>query len=208
MQLDEIITGEREPRNTHLLCRRRRRCIAARRRHDLLLSRLVVGEIVKDARLVAILMQDLHDLLSLLRGHLLRVARVRHRLVLVVLQPDVPQLAVGHVLHVDPLHLELSLPLVLRPHLRRRVVVDGRHHLRHAAEVSRAVDAVQEVDGALGLAFAVRRIQVLVAVLRAAPDRVLDRAVDVVLRVALYDKVSRALQGQVELLLVILVRHS
>ena len=55
--------------------------------------------------LVFVGVDDLEHLPALLWRHLLRVPAVGDRLVLVVLQPDVPQLAVGHVLHVDPPHL-------------------------------------------------------------------------------------------------------
>ena len=45
-----------------------------------------------------------------------------------VVEPDVPQSLVGNVLDKDPSQSEHALPLVLRPHRRRRVVVDlGKH---------------------------------------------------------------------------------
>lgn len=42
------------------------------------------------------------------------------------------------VLDVDPANLENSFPLVGRPDVARRLVVDGREHLSHAGEVSTA----------------------------------------------------------------------
>lgn len=69
-------------------------------------------------------LNDYHS--ALLRRHFLGVARVRHRLVLVVLEPDVAQGGVGHVLHVDPLDGELAAPLVLRPDAQRRRHVHRR----------------------------------------------------------------------------------
>lgn len=48
-----------------------------------------------------------------LQGHLLGVLGLCDRLV-IVHQPDVPQLAVGDVLDKNPLHVKLALPLVLR----------------------------------------------------------------------------------------------
>ena len=64
-------------------------------------------------------------LLGLLQGHLLSVPGVGDGLVVIVLQADVPQLVIGHVLDEHPLHLKLALPLVLRPDARIGIVV---HH--------------------------------------------------------------------------------
>lgn len=54
-------------------------------------------------------------LFGLLQRHFLSVPGVGHWLVVIVLQPDVSQLVVGHVFDENPLHLKLALPLVLRP---------------------------------------------------------------------------------------------
>ncbi len=131
---------------------------------------------------------DLQHLLGLLQRHLLRVTGVGHGLVVIVLQADVPELAVGHVFNKQPVHVEFALPLVLRPNAGTGAVVYGRTHLRHTAEVSAAVDAEQQIDRTLAVDGAKGRIQPLVTVFRAAPDGVLDGAVDVVLRVALMMK--------------------
>ena len=149
-------------------------------------------------------MNDAEHLAALLRRNFLSVSRICHRLSLVVLQADVSQLAVRNVLDVYPLDGELALPFLLSPDVRRRLVVDGRRHLRDTAEVAAAVDAEEQVDRALAFALAERRIQPLVAVLCAAPDAVLDRPVNVVLRVTLDDEESRPFRAQVELFRVVL----
>lgn len=116
------------------------------------------------------------------------------------------QLHVRNVLHIDPTNTKLSLPLVLRPDARVGVVVDGAGHPRHTAEVTRAVHREEQVDHAtLALALAVRRVQPLVAVLRAAPNLVLDAAVDIVLGVRLDHEEARVRRRQVELLRVVVV---
>lgn len=127
---------------------------------------------------------DFQRLDSLRIRHLLGVARVCDGLVFVILQPDLPQLGIRDVLDVDPAHLEGTLPLVLRPHGRNGVVIDGRHHLRDTAEMSRSVHREEQIHHAsLLFAFAVRLVQPLVAVFGGAPDLVLDASVDVILRV-------------------------
>ena len=70
-----------------------------------LLALLVVDKVVEDRCHVVEGVDDLQHRLGLVRRHLLGVAAVGHRLVLVVLQPDVPQLHVGHVLDVYPFDL-------------------------------------------------------------------------------------------------------
>lgn len=157
----------------------------------LLLSLLVVREVVEDRRRVLESVNDFHHLNSVSVGNFLRVTRVRHRLVLIVLQADVTQLRVGHVLDVDPLHAERALPFVLRPDARVGIVVDGRDHLRNAAEMAAAVDREEEVnDAGVLFAFAECLIQALVAVLRRTPNLVLDAAVNVVFRVGFDDEES------------------
>lgn len=80
----------------------RRRLLAA---VLLLLTLLVVHEIVEDGRGVAVRVHYPQHLQALGVGHLLGVPRVRYRLVVVVLQPDVAELYVGHVLHIYPSYL-------------------------------------------------------------------------------------------------------
>lgn len=150
------------------------------------LALFVVDEVIEYRHRVLVAMDDLQCLHTLRVRHLLGVARVRDRFVLVVLQPDVAQLPVRDILHVNPTHLERALPLVLRPDARDRVVVDGRHHLCNAAEVTGPVHREEQIHHATFLfALAVRLVQPLVAVLGRAPDLVLDAAVDVILRIRL-----------------------
>lgn len=70
-------------------------------------------EVVEDGGGVLVAGDDLEHLPRLVERYLLRVARVGHWLVLVVLQTDVTQLAVGHVLDKDPAYVEPTLPLIL-----------------------------------------------------------------------------------------------
>ena len=90
----------------------------------------IVNKIVKNRSLVSKSVDDLQDQLALVRGHFLGVPAVRHRLVLIVLQTNVSQLIIRHVLHVDPFDLELTLEFVLDPHVARRVVVNSGQHLK------------------------------------------------------------------------------
>lgn len=71
----------------------------------LLLPFLVVHEIIEDGRGVTVRVHYPQHLQAFGVRHLLRVPGVCHWLVVVVLQPDVTQLHVGHVFHVYPTHL-------------------------------------------------------------------------------------------------------
>ena len=180
----------------------------------LILSLLVVLEVVEYGRGVSVGVKDLEHLFALLEGNLLSVARVGHRLVVVVLQLDAAQVLIGHVLHVDPLDLKAAAPLVLRPHIGALVVVHARHHLGHAAKVTRAVHREEQVDGHLAVhlmrqrrrALHEGRVEASIAVLGGAPDVVLDAAVHVVLRVALDDEEASGARRQVELGRIVVVR--
>lgn len=83
--------------------------------------------------------QYLQHLDPLVVRYFLGIPRVRHRLIVIVLQPNVAQLSIRHIFHIYPFHLELASPLVLRPDAGRGVVVHRRHHLCHATEVARPV---------------------------------------------------------------------
>ena len=189
----------------------------------LILSLLVVLEVVEYGRGVSVGVKDLEHLFALLEGNLLSVARVGHRLVVVVLQLDAAQVLIGHVLHVDPLDLKAAAPLVLRPHIGALVVVHARHHLGHATKVTRAVHREEQVDGHLAVhlmrlivvvvsgelwrrALHECRVEASIAVLGGAPDVVLDAAVHVVLRVALDDEEASGARRQVELGRIVVVR--
>ena len=73
-----------------------------------LLALLVVDKVVQDRRLVVEGVNDFQHRLRLVGRDLLGVPAVGHRLVLVVLQADVPQLGIRHVLHIDPLDLKIT----------------------------------------------------------------------------------------------------
>ena len=73
----------------------------------LLLPLLVVHEVVENGGRVLEGVDDLEDHLPLLRRHLLGVTAVGHRLVLIVFEPDVTELTVRNVFHVDPLEASL-----------------------------------------------------------------------------------------------------
>lgn len=119
------------------------------------------------------------------------------------------QLHVRNVLDVYPPNSKLSLPLVLQPHTRVRVVVDGTHHPRHPAEMPAPVDREEQVDHAtLLFSLAVSGVKSLVSMLGTAPDLVLDAAVDVVLRVRLYHEEAGQGRRQIELLRIIIVLNS
>ena len=114
---------------------------------------------------------------SLLGRHFLGISRIRDRLEIVVLQHDMPQFTVRHVLHVDPLHFELALPLILRPDARAGVVVDRRDHLSDTAEMTATVHRVEQIDRThIHLLFE-RIVQFHVAVFGRTPDTVLDGSV-------------------------------
>lgn len=86
---------------------------------------LIVSEIVENRCRMVESMNNFQDLEPLRVWHLLHVTRIRHRFVLIVLQANVAQLCVGHIFHIEPLHLELALPFVLVPDGRYRIIVDG-----------------------------------------------------------------------------------
>jgi hypothetical protein len=172
----------------------------------LLLPLFVVHKVVENGGGVLIGVDNLENHLALVGRNFLRVPGVSDGLVFIVLQTDVPQLAVGHVLHVDPLDLELAFELVLHPYTATGVgIVHCTQHLRHAAKVARAVHREQQVDGPVGVLGLEGPVQSLVAVISRAPNLVLDAAVDVVLTEALDDKVASVLWTHVKALGVVVV---
>lgn len=139
-------------------------------------------------------MYNAPHLLALGIGNLLRVTRVRYRLILVIFQTNRTQLGIRHVLHVNPAHFKRTLPLVLRPHRRIRGIIHVRNHLRHTAKMPTPIDAVEQIDSTcLLFALMERLIQTLVAVLRRAPNVVLDAAMNVILGIRLDDEETRHL---------------
>lgn len=112
------------------------------------LLQFIVQKVVENGGAMVVVVNDREHLLSLLIGHLLGVAAVGYRLVLIILQGYVPKLVVGHILDVDPLHLKLALPLVLRPNAGRGIVVHMTHHLCDATEMTyKGVEAKGEHRG-------------------------------------------------------------
>lgn len=119
-----------------------------------------------------------------------------------------PQLHVRNVFHVNPTYAKLTLPLVLRPDTTVALIVDRRHHLRHAAEVARPVDGEKQIERrALAARLPISLIQPLVAVLRAAPDLVFNRPVYVVLRVGFDHEEPGPGSSLIELYGVVIIFH-
>lgn len=127
---------------------------------------------------------DFHHLNTVSVGDFLGVTRVRDRLVFIILQANMSQLRVGHVFYINPLNAERALPLILRPNTRVGIIIDLRYHLSHATEVTGAVNRKEQVDNAvLLLTFSECLVQSLVAMLRGAPNLILDTAMDVIFRI-------------------------
>lgn len=172
------------------------------------LAALVMPEIVKDARRVTIGMQDTQHRYALRVRDFLRVPRIGHRLVLIVLELNVSQLHVRNILHVYPTDAKLTLPLVLRPDTTVALIIDGRYHLRHAAKVTGSVDGKEQIKGrTLATRFSISLIQSFVAVFRAAPDFILDGPVYVVLRVRLDYEEPGTRRGLIKLYGIIIILH-
>ena len=133
-----------------------------------------------------VLVHDTQYLFALLRWHLLRVARVCHRFVLIVLQSDVTQLTVRNVLNIYPFHFNLAFSLILGPHTRSGIIVQGGHHLCHPTKVSTSIYAEEQVQRTFALTFTVGSVHTFIAMLCTTPDTVLDGAMDIVLRITLY----------------------
>ena len=149
---------------------------------------------------------DLEHHFAFFRRHFLCISRIGHRFILVVFQPNMPQLAIGHVFHVNPLNLELAFKLVLHPNATSGIgIVQGAQHFRHSTKVSRSVDREKEENGACASLGLEGRVQPLVAVLRGTPDFVLDAAVNVVFTEAFNDKVSSVLRTHIKALGVVFV---
>lgn len=110
------------------------------------LPALVMPEIVEDARRMTIGVQDTQHRNALRMRDFLRVPRIGHRLVLIVLELNVSQLHVRNILHVYPTDAKLTLPLVLRPDTTVALIVDRRDHLRHAAKVTGAVNRKEQIQ--------------------------------------------------------------
>lgn len=99
-----------------------------------------------------------------------------------------PELVIGHIFDKNPLHVKLSLPFVLRPDPSTSAIVHRGLHLSHATEMPTPIDTEEQVDRPLATHGPEGAVQALIAMFRAAPNGVLDGAVNVILRVALYDE--------------------
>lgn len=82
----------------------------------LLLPFLVVRKVIKYRRRVTVLVHYLQHVPAFLEGNLLRVSGVGHGFSFVVLESYMSQLNVRNILHVNPAHSKLALPLILGPH--------------------------------------------------------------------------------------------
>lgn len=138
------------------------------------LPRFVPSIILQQARPGLVRRQYPQHLESGVVRHFLRVARGRHGFVLWRVaatkaeepvrfhrsstvrvltsnarKTNVPQSRQRHVLDVDPPNFEHAFPLVRRPDVRARLVVDRRQHLGHASKVT----AVHNASGKSGFFF-------------------------------------------------------
>jgi len=120
----------------------------------------------------------------------------------------VAQLVVRNIFDINPLHLELSFPLVLSPDPSTAMVVHPVEHLRHPTEMPAAVHREEEEHRTLALPFPPGRVQSFVAMLRATPNLVFDTPMDIIFTIALYHKEARIFRAQIEIPGVVLVATS
>lgn len=73
-------------------------------------------------------------------AHFLGVSAVSHRLVLVVLQDDVPEAGVGNIFYNVPLGREAAGPFILLPEVHVPTEVNVPSHLRHPTKLPTGVD--------------------------------------------------------------------
>lgn len=139
---------------------------------------------------------------------LLCVSRVGHRLVLIIFELNVSQLHIRNILHVYPTDAKLTLPLILRPNTTVALIIDRRDHLRHATEMAGSVHREEQIKRrTFATSLPISLIQPLVAVLRAAPNFILDGPVDIILRVRFDHEKPRARRGLIELHGIVVVLH-
>lgn len=131
---------------------------------------------------------DAQHLQSFGMRHFLRIARIRYRFVLIVFEANVAQLHVRHIFHVNPSHLELSLPLILRPNRTIGIIINRRHHLGHSTEMTGSIHRKEQIHRSVTLALPKRLVQSFVTVLCAAPNLVLDAAMNIVFRIRFDNK--------------------
>lgn len=109
------------------------------------LSAFVMPKIVENACRMTIGVQNTQHRDALRVRDFLRVPRIGHRLVLIVLELNVSQLHIRNILHVYPTDAKLTLPLVLRPDTTVALIIDGRDHLCHSAKVTRSIDRKEQI---------------------------------------------------------------
>jgi len=136
---------------------------------------------------VLVFVNDVEHAFSFARWHFLRVARESDRLEVVVGQVDVTKSRIGHVLDVRPTNAELTTESVIGPNAGLAVEVDATRHLGNAAEFATVIHA-EEKDGRSVVMMVLEGIvQLLVTVVRRAPNSMFDRRPDVLFRVAFDD---------------------
>lgn len=141
----------------------------------------------------------MEDLDALIMRHFLSVSRRCDWLVLGrVSELDVTEGVVGDILDEDPSDFEDAFPLVLGPDLAARVIIDSREHLGHPTEMTASIDTEQEIDRPGLVRLVEGTIQTLIAQISTSPDLVLERFVDILLRVRLDDKESSRGRGGIE----------
>ena len=151
-------------------------------------------------------MKDLEHHFTLLGRDLLRVPGVGDGLIFIVLQPNVTQLGVGHILDINPLDLELAFELVLDPDSGSGVaVVHTAQHFSHATKVSGSVDGKEQENGAGPVLGLVGRVQPFVAVICGTPDLVFDASMNVIFTEALDDKVTRVFGTHIKALGIVVI---
>lgn len=159
---------------------------------------LVMHKIIKNRSRMSVRMDDSQNLNSFSVRYLLSVSRISNRLIFIIFQTNMPQLHIRDILNINPAHLKLSLPLILRPHRAISVVVHVRNHLGHSTEMSGTVNRKEQKNRTIRFAFMKSLVEALVAVLGAAPNLVFDAAMNVVFRVRFYNEKTGARCGNVE----------
>lgn len=100
------------------------------------------------------------------------------------------KLRVGNILDINPLDIELSLPLVLGPQLRPGLKVNTRDHLSTSAKLPGTVHREEKIDrtAATSITSVKSLVKARISGLGRAPYAVLDAVHDVVFRVRLDDE--------------------
>ena len=122
-----------------------------------------------------------HRFLAFLRGNVVTVLGEGDRFVLIVLQGDVAQAGVGHVLQVDPSHSEVSFPprFIAFPDIGSSFEINEADHLRDTTELFATNDAEEEIDWTLVSVLSVCVVQFTINLVLAGPNSVFDTDEDV-----------------------------